>query len=361
MRLFSLKMITFMSYLLPENISEQDTRYTKRLIQTSFVATIACFVYSPIYFLLGHFTGGLIIIAGAPIVFFNLIFLKKTGNYKVCCHVPTVTYYAIMLGLAFFQDGIKSTTIAWFIVTPLLALFTTSIFVSVFWGILSSLTIILFYIVYVSGIQLPQNPLSPDSMVTLLTAGTAGLIIYVLGFNIANEVSKNAAYATLYKMANTDILTEINNRRRFFEIASNMFENEAYLFAVMFDIDNFKLINDRYGHQAGDKALKVFADVISSMLLQGEVFGRLGGEEFGLLIIGTEEEKVKKQIDEMRKKVASQVVITDDHHKIKFTVSSGIAKKTVELSDIDHLLKKADDALYEAKKSGRNRVVFRER
>jgi diguanylate cyclase (GGDEF)-like protein len=359
MQLFSSKMTTFMSYLLPDNISKQDIRQTKRLIQTSFVAIIACFVYSPIYFLLGHFIGGLIIIAGAPVAFINLFFLKKSGNYTVCCHVPTIIYYTTMVGLAFFQDGINSTTIAWFIVTPLIALFTTSIFVSIFWGILSSLTITLFYIAYVSGIQLPQNPLSPDSMVTLLTIGSAGLIIYVLGFSIANEVSKNTAYATLYKMANTDMLTGINNRRHFFEIASNMFENEEHLFAVMLDIDNFKLLNDQYGHPAGDEALKVFANTISSMLLQDEVFGRLGGEEFALLIIGTEEENIKQQIDEMRKKIASQVVTTEDHHKIKFTVSSGIAKKTADLSDIDNLLKKADDALYQAKKSGRNRVVFR--
>ena len=359
MRQLSLKMTTFMSYLLPDNIPEQEIRHTKRLIQTSFVAATACFVYSPIYFLLGHFIGGLIIFTGAPVVLLNLYFLKKSGNYTVCCHVPTITYYATMLGLAFFQDGINSTSIAWFTVTPLIALFTTSIFVSIFWGILSSLTIVLFYFAHVSGVQLPQNPLSPDSMVILLTVGSAGLIIYVLGFGIANEVSKNAAYSTLYKMANTDMLTEINNRRRFFEIATNMFENEEHLFAVMFDIDNFKLLNDQYGHPAGDKALKVFANVISSMLFQDEVFGRLGGEEFALLIVETEEERIKKRIEEMRKKVENQVVTTEDFHKIQFTVSSGITKKTADLPNIDHLLKKADDALYEAKKSGRNRVVFR--
>ena len=354
-----MKMTTFLSYLLPDNISKQDTRYAKRLIQTSFVAATACFIYSPIYFLLGHFIGGLIIFAGAPIVLINLYFLKRSGNYTVCCYVPTITYYATMIGLAFFQDGINSTTIAWFTVTPLIALFTISIFASIFWGILSSLTIVLFYFVQVLGVQLPPNPLSPDSMVTLLTVGSAGLIIYVLGFGIANEISKNAAYSTLYKMANTDMLTEINNRRRFFEIASNMFENEEHLFAVMFDIDNFKLLNDQYGHPAGDKALKVFANAISSMLLQGEVFGRLGGEEFALLIIGTDEENIKKHIEEMRKEVESKVVTTEDFHNIQFTMSSGIAKKNADVSNIDHLLKKADDALYEAKKSGRNRVVFR--
>jgi diguanylate cyclase (GGDEF)-like protein len=348
-----------MSYLLPDNISKQDKRYAKRLIQTSFVAAIACFVYSPIYFLLGHFTGGLIIFAGAPIVLIHLFFLKKSGNYALSCLVPTITYYAIMVGLAFFQDGINSTTIAWFTVTPLIALFTISISASIFWGILSSLTIVFFYIAYVSGIQLPQNPLSPDSMVILLTIGSAGLIIYVLGFSIANEISKNTAYSTLYKMANTDMLTGINNRRHFFEIASNIFENEENLFAVMLDIDNFKSLNDQYGHPAGDKALKAFTNVISSMLLQNEVFARLGGEEFALLIVGTEEEKIKNHIEEMRKKVESHVVTTEDLHKIKLTVSSGIAKKTADVSNIDHLLKKADDALYEAKKSGRNRVVFR--
>ena len=359
MRPFSLKITTSMYHFLPDNIPEQDIRYTKRLIQTSFVAATACYVYSPIYFLLGHFIGGVIIFAGAPIVLINLYYLKKSGNYTVCRYVPTVTYYAAMIGLAYSQDGINSTTIAWFTVTPLIALFTISIFASIFWGILSSLTIVLFYFVYVSGVQLPQNPLSPDSMVTLFTIGSAGLIIYVLGFGIANEVSKNAAYATLYKMANTDMLTEINNRRRFFEIATNMFENEEHLFAVMFDIDNFKMLNDQYGHPAGDKALKVFANAISSMLLQDEVFGRLGGEEFALLIIDTEKDNVKQRIEEMRKKVESQIITTEDLNEIHFTVSSGIAEKTADLSNIDHLLKKADDALYEAKESGRNRVVFR--
>jgi len=154
-----------------------------------------------------------------------------------------------------------------------------------------------------------------------------------------------------------DPLTGIYNRRRFFELATPMFERDETLFAVMADIDFFKRINDGYGHAIGDEAIRRCARTIGGLIEPGCLFGRMGGEEFVLLCPGTDPEQIYERVETIREAVAGLRIDTGAA-PLRFTVSCGIAGKTPEMGDIDALLKSADDALYEAKRRGRNRCVI---
>lgn len=126
------------------------------------------------------------------------------------------------------------------------------------------------------------------------------------------------------------------------------------LYAVMIDIDNFKKINDKYGHSVGDEILILIARTINNSLDENDVFGRLGGEEFAIIYECDSEDHLQR-LEDIRELVAKQ-----KHDKINVTISLGQAKKSSDEKNIDTLLSRADKALYEAKGTGRNKVIFRD-
>jgi diguanylate cyclase (GGDEF)-like protein len=162
----------------------------------------------------------------------------------------------------------------------------------------------------------------------------------------------------LHHLAYFDTLTDVPNRRLFFDVASVLFDEAEDLQAVMLDVDHFKQINDRYGHGVGDKVLQRVASTIAARLLPEAVFGRLGGEEFAILIPSGDPDSVLRDVDAIRQAVADLSVPLDGG-SLSCTISCGLATRTTDTRTIDELLHTADQALYQAKGSGRNRVIFR--
>jgi len=160
----------------------------------------------------------------------------------------------------------------------------------------------------------------------------------------------------LERVASTDYLTGINNRRNFFKLAKEKFENNnSNLYAVMIDLDDFKQVNDTYGHKVGDEVLILTTKAIKENLNDEDIFGRIGGEEFAVLFTNDNEEHLDK-VEKMR-----EIVQNIKYEDVNFTISLGIAQKLPSDKNIDMLLSRADEALYEAKGSGRNKLIFRER
>jgi len=125
----------------------------------------------------------------------------------------------------------------------------------------------------------------------------------------------------------------------------------------MIDIDRFKNINDTYGHPFGDIVIKSLAQTISNIIPDEAVFGRLGGEEFMILLENGSLDEIKEKSEEIRVAIENLENMYEGS-VVKFTVSSGIAQKYPS-DTIDTLLKRADEALYDAKEIGRNKVCFR--
>jgi diguanylate cyclase (GGDEF)-like protein len=165
----------------------------------------------------------------------------------------------------------------------------------------------------------------------------------------------------LLKKATTDALTGIANRHYFMSRAREELafarRTNGLVGLVMMDIDHFKLVNDTYGHQAGDYVLSQFASLVLKKIRGEDIFGRYGGEEFVILMRG-EMEPPGAQIfcERIRKTIEEYPFAFNDKH-IAVTVSAGLCLRNGgEVKSVDELIQAADKALYRAKMGGRNRI-----
>ncbi len=184
-------------------------------------------------------------------------------------------------------------------------------------------------------------------------------ILYAVGTAFIVLALTNARSLRMHKTAAlTDPMTGLFNRRGFVEGAAQILSAQARrhrpVSALLFDLDHFKAVNDRFGHAVGDETLKLFASVVSTNLRLNDLIARLGGEEFAAIIPGDLNdavniaERVRVSFESAARAVAG--------HYLGATVSVGVACG-VRAAGIDALLAQADEALYAAKASGRNRVA----
>ena len=163
----------------------------------------------------------------------------------------------------------------------------------------------------------------------------------------------------LEMQAHTDALTGIANRRRFFEVAeAELARTRRYdkpLSLLMLDIDRFKEVNDTHGHRAGDRVLQQLARTCLEVLRTVDVAGRVGGEEFAILLPETALDGAVEVAERLREAVAKAGVAREEGVPLRVTVSIGVAT-TAGSANLDTLMSQADDALYDAKHRGRNRV-----
>lgn len=161
-------------------------------------------------------------------------------------------------------------------------------------------------------------------------------------------------------MAYLDELTRICNRRsmaQYFQSKINDFQAKKFPFGVaMLDVDHFKNVNDTYGHDAGDKILKMVADVLSSTSRSFDVVARWGGEEFMVLFANVNESLLKKIAERQRMLIEKSRVLYEGA-EINITISIGITLFN-EDDDQESVIKRCDDLLYQAKEAGRNQVQF---
>ncbi|MEO0979464.1 MAG: diguanylate cyclase [Pseudomonadota bacterium] len=184
-----------------------------------------------------------------------------------------------------------------------------------------------------------------------------------IGHEIARQRDHQAlmdAKIRMERIASIDDLTQILNRRAFLENANTeiqRFRRTKQVFtAVMMDIDHFKTINDQHGHAAGDDILKLFSRTISAELRAVDMFGRVGGEEFCLILSGTGLEDAYSVCERLRKKIVRNC--QDPRLSQVVTCSMGLAVSAREDVEFSSLMQKADTALYRAKSTGRNKCVM---
>lgn len=162
-------------------------------------------------------------------------------------------------------------------------------------------------------------------------------------------------------IASYDSLTGLLSRHAFFESANrsiSLANRHRAAFAVLIiDLDHFKSINDRFGHPAGDAVLRLFADVVNSVARRSDIIGRLGGEEFAMLLPSTNTTEALEFCERLHNAIG-KAVLKHENSVIRYTVSIGLTASSFgSLDSIENLLAHADLALYQAKRDGRNQTA----
>jgi diguanylate cyclase (GGDEF)-like protein len=211
----------------------------------------------------------------------------------------------------------------------------------------------------------PQDFFTPNLIQTMTFMLSLLLgITWTFGFVMLNserlEVELKKTQVELQRLAAIDFLTGIANHRSFFEAGEQEIQRARRyghpLAVLMVDLDHFKQVNDTYGHAAGDKVLVAMTASLRNHLRDIDVFGRLGGEEFAILLPETDLAGGWVTAERLRTAVAETAIDAGDV-VLKITISIGVALLSPDDPGLDAVLKRADDAMYEAKRAGRNRVM----
>jgi diguanylate cyclase (GGDEF)-like protein len=176
---------------------------------------------------------------------------------------------------------------------------------------------------------------------------------------LARQVTElRRAHVAMKEMASTDALTRVYSRRWWFELAATEFARARRygrdLSLLVIDLDHFKRINDTFGHPAGDATLQTFAELLRKTCRESDVVGRIGGEEFAVLL--PEGTRAAAQLLAARVTEGCRtLVVQADDQPIRFSCSIGVTSRRAEDDDVAAALRRADAALYSAKRSGRDR------
>jgi len=187
----------------------------------------------------------------------------------------------------------------------------------------------------------------------------AGLPQMIVG--IAEDITDKKHMETeLHRLATTDVLTQSSNRRYFFDSAEQAFRDckatSTPLAFLLLDVDDFKKINDAYGHQVGDLVLQRIAQSGAGALRRGDLFGRIGGEEFAVLLPGCNE-TMARQIGERLQREVQRLRFNEGEQYFSVTISQGLTLLQPDDQNLSALYSRADAALYQAKRTGKDRIV----
>lgn len=232
------------------------------------------------------------------------------------------------------------------------------------WVMLGGLLLVMIgaEVIYAFGLH-SRLPLSEELMIPLVLLVGSWFIMLVSQMS-AGSIEDVQRTALLERESITDALTGLYNRRHMDRVLCAEMERarryDQPMALVLLDVDHFKTINDEYGHQIGDQALKQLARLVQSQSRVNETVARYGGEEIAVIMPGADLEQATWQAERLRSRIASEALMVDDEEatrRIAVTVSVGLTQLSrADGFRSDKLMERADRALYNAKHNGRNRV-----
>lgn len=311
-------------------------------------------------------------LTGTFSLLFAIHFLNlKLLNPKLYLFLYTLAIISFLISLIPFIYGYSLGSILGSLISFIIAiiLFILSLYLAVFKKNINALFYFVAWSFFCIGViisHLSNIGIIPSTMLTSFSSQIGSFFeVLLLSIGLAYYYSRlkhehselTFTNDKLRLLSNTDMLTKSYNRRYFNEkvkkylmVASQQKKEDIALF--MLDLDHFKNINDNYGHDIGDKVLISFVNICKSLIREDDIFARFGGEEFVLFLPHTNKHTAFKLAQEINTKLSNYIIISAP--KLQVTVSIGISTNTFDLGT---LLKQADQALYQAKASGRNTLV----
>ncbi|MBK1850839.1 MULTISPECIES: GGDEF domain-containing protein [unclassified Marinobacter] len=292
----------------------------------------------------------------------NMVWFARTGNRDVQ-KTGLLVVVSVLFTYLIASGGEGNTGPLWFYVFPPLLFFLTNLKTG-------TMILLLVYLVAVIVFQFPnlpfvlaeyENDFIIRFFVTLTFESIFCFVLEASRLKARNELLDLAL--THEHAAKTDELTGLSNRRDILNRLSEEFSRHKraghHFSIVLIDLDLFKNINDQYGHNAGDAALKQFAKLVQSVIRQTDVAARWGGEEFLLLLPDTSLIPALTLAERLRSKV-EQDRFSYHGQELPITMSAGVCS-VAQVDSIETMLKQADAHLYSAKEAGRNRIIPRVR
>ena len=336
-----------------------DTKTLERKIILVNIAALLSIVTTLAYYLLYLiFNNSALLFSGGcqtlllP-VFALSIWNNHRGNFTVALWLLfSVAIASVLIAITMGQGTVFNTHFYFmlFAILPI-ALFRNKEWISK--AVMTSLNMIIYIYLEVFGWphDVAMELLSQGQVMFLKTVVATSCISCLMILQSINEVYAEQAEQSLQRQAFTDGLTGLYNRRYFtVQLRQKMLKDSLSL--LMMDVDHFKQVNDGYGHDAGDQALKHLAELVIQHLRRDELFARIGGEEFAL-ILPTKD--AFHRAEQLRQAIASEPLFYKAR-KINLTVSIGVYQMNIGDSEED-IIRGADKALYQAKVQGRDRVI----
>ena len=341
-----------------------QTARAENVVNAALMAATAGPLYALAYWLLGLETAAYEILLCCVVMLSAPPVLRASGSIVAAREVFLCALFFNFSWLSWHLGGIAAPTASWLITGPVVAMFLGGVASASFWLAMSCASAALIYTLPIHGVALPIMP--PTDMPLLHLMCDLGLYVVVLVFVLLFELSKNEGFsrlrlalATINELAIRDELTGAHNRRYVLELVEKEKERSdrsgCEFCVCLFDIDFFKRINDAYGHAAGDAVLRAFAAAVQGEIRNCDAFGRYGGEEFLLMLPETPAPDALALAERIRA-VIEALRSNHGEHVIAATVSIGVAAYRLG-EPVAHAIVRADEALYLAKASGRNRVL----
>lgn len=326
--------------------------HRRALMRVLFGVTGAALLpFACLQILNGYWWVGALELSASATLFYGLVRLRTTPHLQQWIYVYLVTLFSFFLIIMVLPQA-SVAAFVWVLMMPVLAYLLLGKHEGM---ILSIPFMVLGGVIYFIHLG---NVGSASRMIDLLNLVLCGALMQ--WFIHLYEVKREEAEQRLVDMAQTDALTGLANRSSFQSTLSRTIaecERSGTGFAlVVMDIDHFKVVNDTLGHDAGDHVLKHIAGILNERLRGTDSVGRLGGEEFGLVLRDVKPADAFELMDELRQRIASRIMSYGEAD-VRVTASFGIAQWPDHGREPETLFSVADRCLYSGKRSGRNRVA----
>lgn len=326
-----------------------------------YIITITLLVFAALHLFIlnnGQVNIALIDLAGALATAFAIWDLRVNHNQKRAALIGTLCLFIFFL--AFFQaNQNQSFGLVWSLFFPIFAIGINERKTGLFFS--AAFYAILFYLAYQGLGVWQQGDWDSTSLMRLIVAAALiTFVAYVIEITLLNAESlERKAQNKLQKLSLIDDLTQVANRRKINEVLQIEMEranrHHTKLSIVLFDIDNFKKVNDQYGHLVGDEVLKKLARLVKDTVRKTDCIGRWGGEEFFLVLPEESAESATLLCEKLRDEIEHT---TFSSLQESMTCSFGVAEYYPGMASIEQFVQNADKALYKAKETGKNRVVI---